>query len=86
MNLQTLLNVHISNGFSDGRVDNIVYFVDVFDLRPNDTMTVLEERWKCAAGNVAVFVDCRREDGAAVFLGTTPDNRCRRRKMKSDMA
>ena len=60
MNLQTLLNVHISNGFSDGRVDNIVYLVDVFDLRPNDTMTVLEERWKCAAGNVAVFVDCRR--------------------------
>ena len=60
MNLQTLLNVHISNGFSDGRVNNVVYLVDVFDLRPNDTMTVLEERWKCAGGNVAVFVDCRR--------------------------
>src|SRR5439155_5877826 len=67
MDLDTPPPVQIAQDLGDGGVRDLVDRLACLDLRIDDADAVLEERRQVPAGQVAIFVDSRPEDGTSVL-------------------
>src|SRR5947208_17143618 len=90
MDLEAAAAIGVHQHGAYGRMLYLRRIDDVLDLRVDDPVLVLEERRQVAAGDVAILVDCRRDDAAAVLfgprriVGAAPDERDAKRCARDD--
>jgi len=67
MNFDTAIDLQVTQRFANGRMLNFINFVAALDLRINHPNSMLEKRRKKATSQIAVFVNGRRQHGAAML-------------------
>src|SRR5204863_7401666 len=67
MNLEPLLRLKAVEHSADGRMCDLADLLHVLDDRVDDAEAVIEKRRQLPHADVAVLVDRRRQDGAAVL-------------------